>query len=201
MECAAAGDAGSRVAFYPTFQQFICKRFAWIRRLTKSGSRWELVEPAVEPVLSFASSTLHDAERPCASAAWPGSSERVCVCWDAAAPSLAIGHATWEPGLLIRALKGIDAQILKSGTDLEYLANFLEMEAARYVRTGDIQDALVAPLANVPAGSTFGRRSPAQEAFSSASFNCCRPTGYYSRSVRRIMRPKGQYLRHSIERF
>ena len=65
---------------------------------------------------------------------------------DAAAPCLAIGHATWETGLLLRALKGIDAQILKSGTDLEYLANFLEMEAARYVRTGDIQDALVALL-------------------------------------------------------
>jgi hypothetical protein len=64
---------------------------------------------------------------------------------DAAAPSLAIGHATWS-GSSASCLKGIDAQILKSGTDLEYLANFLEMEAARYVRTGDIQDALVALL-------------------------------------------------------
>ena len=145
VECAAAGDAGSRVAFYPTFQQFICKRFAWIRRLSKSGSRWELVEPAIQPVLSLPAPPLHDAERPWR--ALPGLAALNGYAFaDAAAPCLAIGHATWETGLLLRALKGIDAQILKSGTDLEYLANFLEMEAARYVRTGDIQDALVALL-------------------------------------------------------
>ena len=145
VECAAEGDAGSRVAFYPTFQHFICKRFAWIRRLTKSGPRWELVEPALEPVLPLPAPPLRDTERPWR--ALPGLAGLNGYAFaDAAAPSLAIGHATWEPGLLIRALKGIDTQILKSGTDLEYLAKFLEMEAARHVRTGDMQDALVALL-------------------------------------------------------
>lgn len=144
-QCAAAGDAGSRVAFFSTFQQFICKRFAWIRRLSKTGSRWELVEAAIEPVLSLPAPPPRDAERP-----WrvlPGlATLNEYAFADAGAPSLAIGYATWETGLLLRALKGIDPQILKSETDLDYLANFLEMEAARYVGAGDIQDALVAIL-------------------------------------------------------
>ena len=143
VECAAAGDAGAK--FYPRFRQFICKRFAWIRRLTKSGSRWGLVEPAIEPVLSLPAPPLRDAERPWR--ALPGlAALNGYALADAAAPRLAIGHATWEPELLIRALNGIDAQILKSETDLEYLANFLEMEAERYARTSNIQDALVAHL-------------------------------------------------------
>lgn len=142
MDCAAAGDAGSRVAFYPTFQRFICKRFAWIRRLSKSGARWELIEPAIEPTLPLPAPPPHDAERPWR--AIPGLAALNGYAFaDVVAPSLTLGHATWEPGLLIRALKGIDAEILKSSTDLEYLAKFLEMEGARYIRTGDIQDALV----------------------------------------------------------
>jgi hypothetical protein len=145
VECAAVGDAGSRVTFYSTFQQFICKSFAWIRRLTKSGSRWDLVEPAIEPMLSLPAPPLHDSDRPWR--ALPGLADLNGYAFaDAAAPSLAIGQATWEPGLLMIALNGIDAQILKRGTDLDYLANFLEMEAARYVRIGDIQDVLVATL-------------------------------------------------------
>src|SRR5690606_1256448 len=87
----------------------------------------------------------HDAERPWR--AIPGLAALNGYAFaDVAAPSLTLGHATWEPGLLIRALKGIDAEILKSSTDLEYLAKFLEMEGARYIRTGDIQDALVVLL-------------------------------------------------------
>jgi hypothetical protein len=141
-QCAAAGDAGSRVAFFSTFQPFICRRFAWIRRLSKSGARWELVEPTIEPVLSLPAPPLRDHERPWRSL--PGLLALHAYAFaDAGAPSLTNGHATWEASLLLRALKGFDPQTLKSETDLDYLANFLEMEAARYVRTGDVQDALV----------------------------------------------------------
>jgi hypothetical protein len=144
-QCAASGDAGSGVPFFSTFQSFICKRFAWIRRLTKAGARWELVETAIEPILTLPAPPLRDPERPWR--ALPGLAALNGYAFaDERAPSLAVGHATWEAGLLLRALKGIDPQILKSETDFEYLANFLEMEAARYVRTGDIQDALVALL-------------------------------------------------------
>lgn len=145
MESAATGDAGSRVTFYQTFQQFICKRFAWIRRLTKAGARWELVEPSQEPVLPLPAPPSHDSERPWRALPGLGALDGYAFA-DAAAPSLTMGHATWEQRLLMPALKGIDEQILKSGTDLEYLATFLEMEAARYVRSGDIQDTLVALL-------------------------------------------------------
>ncbi|CAM5320011.1 sacsin N-terminal ATP-binding-like domain-containing protein [Eoetvoesiella caeni] len=144
-QCSSAGDAESRVAFFPTFQQFICKRFAWIRRLSKTGSCWELVEPAIEPVLSLPAPPLRDAERPWR--ALPGLAALNGYAFsDAIAPNLLIDRATWETDLLLRALKGTEPQILKSETDLDYLASFLEMEADRCVRTGDIQDALVALL-------------------------------------------------------
>ncbi len=141
-QCAAAGDAGSRVAFFSTFQRFICQRFSWIRRLSRVGGTWALVEPAIEPILTLPAPPLRDPERPWR--ALPGlTSLNGYAFADQGAPSLAVGHAAWEVGLLLQALKGIDPQILKSETDLDYLANFLEMEATRYVRTDDIQDALV----------------------------------------------------------
>ena len=145
VQCAAAGDAGSRVAFFSTFQRFLCKRFAWIRRLAAAGARWELVEPSVEPVLPLPAPPLRDPARPWR--ALPGLIALKGYAFaDAGAPILAIGQATWEASLLLRALNGIEPQILKSETDLEYLASFLEMEAVRYVRTGDVQDALVVLL-------------------------------------------------------
>ena len=145
MECSAAGDSGSRSAFYPTFKQYICKQFAWIRRLSKSGPRWELVEPNIEPILPLPAPPQHDADRPWR--ALPGLVSLSGYAFsDIAAPSLADGHATWDSSLLISALKGIDTQILKSGTDLDYLANFLEMESTRYVSTGEVQDVLICLL-------------------------------------------------------
>ena len=50
VQCTAVGDAGLRVIFFSTFQDFLCGRFAWIRRLEKSGPRWMLVEPSKKPV-------------------------------------------------------------------------------------------------------------------------------------------------------
>lgn len=144
-QCAAAGDAGSRVAFFSTFQAFICQRFSWVRRLSRSGGTWALVEPALEPILTLPAPPLRDPERPWRALRGLDSLERYAFA-DAGAPSLAAGYATWETGLLLRVLKGIDPQILKSETDLDYLANFLEMEASRYVRTDEFQNALVVLL-------------------------------------------------------
>ena len=146
-QCAATGDAGSRVAFFSTFRRFICGRFAWIRRLEETGARWVLVEPSVQSVLALPAPPSRDHERP-----WrvlPGLSFlSAYVFADAAAPCLSLGHGTWEPKLLLQALQSIDPRILRSETDLDYLAGFLEMEALRYVRTDEVQDALVVQLRN-----------------------------------------------------
>jgi hypothetical protein len=144
-QCSAGGDAGSRVLFFSTFRTFICQRFSWIRRLSRTGGTWALVEPAIEPILNLPAPPLRDPERPWR--ALPGLAALNGYAFaDDGAPRLAVGHDTWETGLLLQALNGIDLQILKSETDLDYLASFLEMEAARYVRADVIQDALVAIL-------------------------------------------------------
>lgn len=144
-QCTAAGDAGSRVTFFSTFQQYICKRFGWIRQLSETGGTWALVEPAIEPILTLPAPPLRDPARPWR--ALPGlAALDGYVFADQGAPSLAVGHATWDTGLLLRALIGVDPQILKSETDIDYLANFLEMEAERFVRASDVQDALVEML-------------------------------------------------------
>jgi hypothetical protein len=140
--CAAGRDAGTRIQFFPTFQRFICQRYSWIRRLTKGGGTWALVERDIEPILALPAAPTRDPERPWR--ALPGLAEFTRYAFaDAHAPSLAVDQATWDDKLLLRALVGIPPQILTSETDSDYLASFLEMEATRYVRTDEVQDALV----------------------------------------------------------
>jgi hypothetical protein len=144
-QCAAKGDAASSIKFFATFGSFICKRFAWIRRLSVAGASWELVEPSKKPILPLPEPPLADTERPWR--ALPGLfALKDYVFADTSAPSLAIGYAAWEPKLLLCALQGITPNTLKSGTDLDYLASFLQMEASKYVQTEDVQDTLVAML-------------------------------------------------------
>lgn len=142
LECAATGDAGSRVEFFSTFCHFLCGRHAWVRQLERSGAFWRLVEPSVQPLLPLPAPPLRDPDRPWRALAGLAALSGHTFA-DVGAPSLSVGYATWEPKLLLSALHGIGPQTLTSEIDLEYLASFLEMEGARYVRAGEIQDALV----------------------------------------------------------
>ncbi len=140
--CSAAGDGGSKISFFVNFQQFICKRFSWILRLKKGGRDWALVDANEEQILCIPVTPSGDPERP-----WrtlPGLATLTGYAFAAAgAPSLSNGEATWRPELLLLALKDIDLDILKNEVDLDYFASFLELEAAKFVKASDVQDALV----------------------------------------------------------
>lgn len=143
--CTAGSDMGARIGFFSGFRQFVCSRHAWVRRLGRQGAAWSLVEPEVEPLLPLPAPAKSDPERPWR--ALPGLTQMSAHCFvDSSAPRLAAGLATWEPALLLRALKGVGPKTLRSGTDLDYLAAFLEMEAPRYVRSSEVQDHLVERL-------------------------------------------------------
>jgi hypothetical protein len=141
-ECAAAGDIGVRHPFFSTFRVFICAHYAWMRTLEPEGARWRLVEHKRECMLPLPAPPPRDPGRP-----WrvlPGlESIASCAFVDAAAPRLSNNLSTWDATLLLKALQGIVPDILKSETDLDYLASFLEMESARYVRTNEVQDELI----------------------------------------------------------
>ncbi len=140
--CSAAGDGGSKISFFMNFQQFICKRFSWILRLKRRGRDWSLVDANEEQILCIPVTPPGDPERP-----WrtlPGLATLTGYAFAAAgAPSLSNGEATWRPELLLVALKDIDLDILKNEVDLDYFASFLELEAAKFVKASDVQDALV----------------------------------------------------------
>jgi hypothetical protein len=143
--CAAVGDAGSRVDFFPAFRSFMCKRYSWVRRLLRTGARWELVESSVEQLLALPTPPARDPQRPWR--VFPGLAQLGGYAFiDAGAPYLASAVATWEPELLLRVLTELRPETLKGETDLDYLAGFLEQERLRYVRAGEVQDALVVQL-------------------------------------------------------
>lgn len=151
-QCAAVGDAGSRVEFFPTFRSFMCERHSWVRRLLRTGARWELIESSTEQLLAIPAPPARDSERPWRVFPGLGLVDGYAFI-DACAPRLASAMATWEPELLLKVLTGLDPQVLKSETDLDYLADFLEQEGPRYVRAGEVQDSLVVQLRSFLLGS------------------------------------------------
>lgn len=151
-KCAAGGDAGSRVEFFPTFRSFICERHSWIRRLLRTGARWELIESSAEQLLEIPAPPARDPERPWRVFPGLGRLDGYALI-DARAPRLVRSVATWEPELLLKVLIGVDPQVLKTETDLDYLAGFLEQEGHRYVRVGEVQNALVGLLRSLLLGS------------------------------------------------
>ncbi|MFN3628758.1 MAG: sacsin N-terminal ATP-binding-like domain-containing protein, partial [Casimicrobiaceae bacterium] len=151
-QCAAVGDAGSRVEFFPTFRSFMCKRHSWVRRLLRTGARWELVESNAERLLAIPAPPARDPERPWRVFPGLGLLEDY-VLIDESAPRLAGAMATWAPELLLKVLTGLDPQILKSETDLGYLADFLAQERLRYMQAGEVQDELVVQLRGLLMGA------------------------------------------------
>lgn len=150
--CAAVGDAGSRVEFFPTFRSFMCERHSWVRRFFRTGARWELIESSAEQLLAIPAPPARDPKRPWR--VFPGLGLLDGYAFiDAGAPHLASAVATWESELLLKVLTGLNPQVLKSESDLDYLAGFLEQERPRYVRAEEVQDALVVQLRSFLLGS------------------------------------------------
>ncbi len=143
--CSAGGDTGGRVAFFQTFQRYICARYSWVRRLTQGGPRWELLENGDQRLLALPAPPARDPQRP-----WRVlprlAGLKDCAFFDATAPRLAHGEETWGSSEIVSVVSGLNPQVLKSETDLDYLAAFLEQEEHRYVQTAEVQDVLVDQL-------------------------------------------------------
>ena len=143
--CVPVGDARSRVGFFETFQSFMCEQHSWVRRFVRTGARWELIESSAEKLLAVPAPPAHDPERPWR--VFPSFSLMEDYAFiDADAPHLANAKAlvTWGPELLLKVLDKLNLEVLKTETDIDYLAKFLEQERLGYVRTAEkVQDMLV----------------------------------------------------------
>jgi hypothetical protein len=150
-DCATAGDvaaAGRGSSFFSLFRQHVCRDHGWVRQLAPTGASWVLVVPTACRLLSLPPPVKHDSERPWR--ALPGlAGLRDTVFVDSTAPRLVAAMDNWEPAMVLDALGVLGAATLKSGADLEYLVQFLEMEAERALNTGEVQDALVDMLRKV----------------------------------------------------
>lgn len=142
-ECATVGDVGGRSQFFAIFKNHVCRDHAWVRRLGRTGASWDLVMPAAtQRLLQLPPPANRDHERPWR--ALPGlAGLRDTIFVDSKAPRLVAAMDNWEPSMVLDALGVLSAETLKNGADLEYLVQFLEMEDARALNTGDVQDALV----------------------------------------------------------
>lgn len=142
LDCATVGDAGGSLSFFSMFRKHVCRDHAWVRQLGRTGASWDLVMPTAQRLLKLPPPANRDHERPWR--ALPGLADmRNTIFVDSMAPRLVIATDNWEPAMVLGALGVLSAEILKSGPDLDYLVQFLEMEADRALKTGDVQDALV----------------------------------------------------------
>lgn len=144
-DCEPSGMEGRGLSFYKAFKSHMCRARGWVRRLDRRGGAWELVEPSASRLLPIPAPANRDHDRP-----WrvlPGLSALGAVIFvDSAAPCLVDALDNWDDATMLRVLATANAQTLSSRTDLEYLVQFLEMEAPRALQTGVIQDALVQML-------------------------------------------------------
>ncbi len=144
-QCIAGDGTGGRRGFFLVFRDYICDRHSWVRRLTKEGPGWELLVNDSQQLLALPAPPSRDPQRPWR--ALPGLARlQGCAFFDSTAAALTREVATWEPGRIVSAISGLSREIAKSETDLDYLAAFLEQESQRFVRTSEVQDALVDQL-------------------------------------------------------
>ncbi|MDR6857859.1 sacsin N-terminal ATP-binding-like domain-containing protein [Variovorax guangxiensis] len=144
VRCSPEGESGA-TGFFNAFRAHICRRAAWVRSLSRAGPAWTLVLLAGIRMLPLPCPPLRDHDRPWR--ALPGLAKLKGVVFiDNDAPSLAPAPSSWDEAALLLALQGVDAETLSSETSLGYLTQFLDMERARYVSTGRVQDALVLML-------------------------------------------------------
>jgi hypothetical protein len=143
--CTTADDAAGQRRFFGVFRDYICDRWSWVRRLTRDGPGWDLLTNGSQQLLALPSPPSRDPQRPWR--ALPGLALlQDCVFFDATASALTREIATWGTGQIVSAISGLSREIVKSETDLDYLATFLEQESHRFVRTSEVQDALVSQL-------------------------------------------------------
>ena len=141
-DCATVGDVGGGSPFFAMFRNHVCRDHAWVRQLGRTGASWDLVMSTEQQLLQLPPPANRDHERPWR--ALPGlAGLRDTIFVDSMAPKLVAAMDNWEPAIVLSALGVLSAETLKSGPDLEYLVQFLEMEAERALKTGDVQDALV----------------------------------------------------------
>lgn len=147
VRCSPEGESGA-TGFFNAFAAHICRRSAWVRSLTSGGPAWTLVPLAGTRMLPLPCPPKGDHDRPWR--ALPGLAKLKSIVFiDNDAPSLAPARSSWDEAALLLALQGVGAETLSSETLLGYLTQFLELERARYVNTGRVQDALVAMLRGV----------------------------------------------------
>lgn len=144
-DCTTAGDVGGGSSFFGLFRKHVCRDHAWVRQLGRTGASWDLVIPTVHRLLQLPAPANRDHERPWR--ALPGlAGLRDTIFVDSTAPRLVDSMDNWEPSMVLDALGVLSEETLTSGLDFEYLVQFLEMEAERALKTGDVQDALVGML-------------------------------------------------------
>lgn len=141
-DCATLGNAGGGAPFFAMFRRYICRDHAWVRELGRTGASWNLVMTTALRLLPLPPPANRDYERPWRALSGLGGL-RDAIFVDSMAPKLVAEMDNWAPDMVLRALGVLSAETLKSGPDLEYLVQFLEMEADRALKTGDVQNALV----------------------------------------------------------
>lgn len=132
-----AGGNGS--GFYSTYRQFICKNYAWVRKLTVDGTQWTCLNlKFTRKLLQLPAPPKNDPSRP-----WlvlPGLRDIKDVTYcDLSAPSLAPSFDDWDEESMLAVIKSIADGVLIKDTSLKYLVDFLEMEQRRYIGIFRIQ--------------------------------------------------------------
>jgi hypothetical protein len=132
--------------FFEKYRSYICQVHSWVCAMTETGRRWELIPTSSGlRLLPLPKAPNDEPQRP-----WhvlPGLGKIAnAIFIDASKPRLSLTDAIWDESSLASALNfASNNDIIKTfgtQTGLEYFANFLELEARRYIGVQSTQNIL-----------------------------------------------------------